>query len=195
MAPLDPGLARQNGSLTLKIPYALGVVRFAIVTCRDIAAIRDKYGLGAVSLYRGELSKSPSDFFARYYSATVQKGDEPTTLRRLAAHPEDFQYTELAWIPVGGAPEVTFVRMSTIDPSEGPVGTSFQMRFCCFDAGTAVTKTFKLPDGTSTVVNDIARADTTVAAMWGGGPNDQRGDYTVVVQGAGRGSLLTFSVR
>jgi len=113
---------------------------------------------------------------------------------RLVGHPEDIQYVEFAFIPMGGVPEVPFVAGSTVEPKGGPAGTSFTMRICCFPEGTSVTKTFRVPSGRTIVIHDTARADRTVPAAWGGSVDDERGFYTVTVTTDEIGSIVRFRI-
>jgi hypothetical protein len=200
---LVPALAFQNGNLDLKTPYRLGFVQFNLVPCREIDSIRDRYGLGPAALVITEPPNpisDPDDVRSRYFRAAVPVGAEAAFVMRLAAHPEDFQYVEFAFITRGcaiqGSPTgpPCFVS-SMLEPTEGPVGTSFTMRICCFPAGTVVTKTFVLPSGRIIAIPDRAGQDELVSAGWGGSFSDERGLYTVTVTGDQIGSIVRFRIR
>jgi hypothetical protein len=199
---LVPALAFQNGNLDLNTPYRLGFVQFNLVPCREIDSIRAKYGLGSAALVITEPANpisDPDDVRSRYFRAAVPIGMEAAFVTRLAARPEDFQYVEFAFVPhacaVQGPPAgpLCFVA-STVEPKEGPAGTSFTMRVCCFPAGTAVTKTFILPSGRTIVIRDRAGQDETVPAGWAGSAADERGLYTVTVTSDDIGSTLRFRI-
>jgi len=68
------------------------------------------------------------------------------------------------------------------------------MRTCCWDPGTKVTKTFTTPSGKTFVINDVAGADRTVPAGWGGSNVDERGIYSVFVRDDKIGALVRFRV-
>ncbi len=196
---LVPPLVLQNGNLDLNVPYRLGFVRFFVVPCRDIDVIRAKYGLGSAERVITEPpnpNSDPDDIRSRYYRASVPTGAEAAFVMRLVAHPEDFQYVEFALIPHACAVNEgsgLCVTGSTIEPKEGPAGTSFKMRICCFEPGTAVTKTFTLPGGRTIVIADRAQ-DGVVPAGWGGSAGDERGLYTVTVTGDQIGSIVRFRI-
>ena len=194
---LVPALVYQNGNLDLNVPYRLGLVRFNLWPCRDIEVVRTKYGLGPAARVINEPSdpnSDPDDIRSRYYAASVPVGQEAAFVTRLVGHPEDFQYVEFAFIPTGGVPEVPFVYSSTVEPKEGPAGTSFKLRICCLPEGTSVTKTFAVPSGPPIVIRDTARADRTVPAGWGGSADDVRGVYTVTVTSDEIGSIVRFRI-
>jgi len=202
---LAPPLVFQNGNLDLNAPYWLGSVQFFLLPCRDIAAVRDRYGLGPATLVITEpqnLNSDPDDIRSRYFRASVPVGSEASFVTRLAAHPEDFQYVEFATVSRGCVSTPTSppcVLNSSVEPAQGPAGTSFRMRICCFDAGTPVTKTFTLPGGRTIVLPDTAGDDRTVAAGWGGSVDDERGVYmvTVATTSSARdqiGSLVRFRI-
>ena len=90
ITPLVPALVFQNGNLDLGGSFVLGSVSFFLAGCRDIEAVRAKYGLGPASLVITE--PGTGDIRTRYYRASVPVGEEASTVTRLAAHPEDFQY-------------------------------------------------------------------------------------------------------
>jgi hypothetical protein len=190
---LDPQFARQNGNLDIGQPYVLGHVLVIIPACRDIRALAQKYGLGPTALVT---TSSTADPLTRYYRVGVPAGEEAATVIRLVTHTEDFQYVIVDYIPIGGVPEATFIRQSTVVPAQGQPGTSFAMQVCCWDAGTAVTKIFTTPTGRRIVIADVAQANRTVAAGWGGSPDDERGTYTVFVRDdrMGLGSIVHFRV-
>ena len=197
---LVPALVFQNGNLDLNVPYQLGFVQFFLVPCRDIELVRAKYGLGPavrVIALPPSPNSDPDDIRSRYYRASIPKGEEATFVTRLAAHPEDFQYVEFAMIPHGCAVNEgsgLCVTGSTIEPKEGPAGTSFRMRICCFDPGTAVNKTFTLPSGRTIVVADKAPQNGPLTAGWGGSAGDDRGLYTVTVTSDQVGSIVRFRI-
>lgn len=189
-------LVLQNGNLDLNVPYWLGFVQFFLVPCRDITMILARYGLGPATLVITEPSTpnaDPDDIRSRYYKASVPVGAEAAFVARLAAHPEDFQYVEFAFVPVSCV--ISCAVRSSIEPNEGPAGTSFKMRICCFDGGTSVTKTFTLPSGRTLVIPDTAGPDRTVPAGWGGSAGDERGLYTVFVTTDQIGSTVRFRIR
>jgi hypothetical protein len=196
---LVPALVFQNGNLDLNVPYRLGFVQFNLVPCRDIDLVRAKYGLGSAERVIAEPpspNSDPDDVRGRYYRASVPVGAEAAFVTRLAAHPEDFQYVEFAMIirgcAVGGS---GLCRVSsTIEPKEGPTGTSFKMEICCFDPGMAVTKTFTLPSGRTIVIADRAGQNGELAAGWGGSAGDERGLYTVTVTSDQIGSIVRFRI-
>jgi hypothetical protein len=135
------------------------------------------------------------DIRTRYYRASVPIGEEASAVTRLAAHPDDFQYVEFDFVPHGCALEATdCYTNSDVTPREGPVGTSFAMTICCWPSGTRVTKTFTTPSGQKIVLNDIARANQTVPAGWGGSNTDERGLYTVFVRDDKIGALVRFRI-
>jgi|SRR6185503_473974 hypothetical protein len=199
---LVPALTFQNGNLDLNTPYRLGFVQFNLVPCREIDAIRAKYELGAAALVITEPANStsdPDDIRSRYFRAAVPAGMEAAFVTRLAAHPEDFQYVEFAFVthacavqapPVG---PLCFVA-STVEPKDGPTGTSFTMHVCCFSVGAPVTKTFILPSGRTIVIRDHAGEDETVLAGWAGSAFDERGVYTVTVTSDEIGSTVRFRI-
>jgi hypothetical protein len=199
---LVPPLVFQNGNLDLNAPYRLGFVQFFLVPCRDIATIQSGYGLGPSTLVITEPPNSnsdPDDIRSRYYRASVPVGQEAAFVMRLAAHPEDFQYVEFFLVSracaIRGSPvEPICVMNSTVEPKEGPAGTSFKMRICCFDPGTAVTKTFTLRSGRTIVIPDRAGQDGTVPGGWGGSADDERGLYTLTVTSDKIGSIVRFRI-
>jgi len=199
---LVPALVFQNGNLDLNAAYWLGFVQFFLVPCRGIATVQSGYGLGPATLVITEPPNSnsdPDDIRSRYYRASVPVGQEAAFVKRLAAHPEDFQYVEFFLVSracaITGSPvEPICVMNSTVEPKEGPAGTSFKMRVCCFDPGTAVTKTFTLSSGRTIVIPDMAGRDGTVSAGWGGSADDERGLYTVTVTSEKIGSIVRFRI-
>jgi hypothetical protein len=193
---LVPALVFQNGNLDLNVPYWLGFVQFNLVPCREIDTIRERYGLGAAARVINEPSNpnsDPDDVRGRYYRASVPLGAEGAFVTRLVAHPEDFQYVEFAFLSLACISNC--VVASSVAPKEGPAGTSFNMRICCFDAGTQVTKTFTLPSGRTIVIPDTAGSDRTVPAGWGGSAEDERGLYSLTVTGGQIGSTVRFRIR
>lgn len=104
----------------------------------------------------------------------------------------DFQYVEFDFISTGCA--IGCVTSSSVTPREGPVGTSFSMRLCCWDPGVLVTKTFTSPSAKTVVLNDVAGSDRTVPAGWGGSNTDERGTYSVFVRDDKVGALVRFRV-
>ncbi len=194
---LFPALVSQNGNLDVNVPFRLGLIRFFLLPCRDIEVVRGKYGLGPATRVIPEPpdpNSDPDDIRSRYYSARVPVGQEAAFVTLLAGHPEDIQYVEFAFISTGGAPEARLVFGSTVEPKEGAAGTSFKMQICCFPEGTAVTKTFTVPNGEPIVIRDTARADGTVPAGWGGSANDVRGLYIVTVMSDEIGSIVRFRI-
>jgi hypothetical protein len=196
---LVPPLVFQSGNLDLKAPYRLGFVQFFLVPCRAIDTIRQKYGLGPAALVITEPPNSnsdPDDIRSRYFKARVAIGEEAAVVTRLVAHPEDFQYVEFAFMTHACAVQGSSVCFtgSTLEPMEGPAGTSFKMRICCFPEGTAVTKTFMLPSGRTIVIRDTAGQDETVPAGWGGSAADALGTYSVTVTSEEIGSTVRFRI-
>ena len=182
----------QNGNLDLGSPFHLGAVRFFLTGCRDIETVRAKYGLGQASLVITE--PGGGDIRTRYYRASVAAGEEAVTVTRLALHPEDFQYVEFDFVSIGCAANTGCATTSSATPREGPVGTSFSMRLCCWDVGARVTKSFTTPSGKTVVINDVAGADRTVPAGWGGSNTDERGTYSVFARDDNVGALVRFRV-
>jgi glyoxylase-like metal-dependent hydrolase (beta-lactamase superfamily II) len=75
-------------------------VRFFLSPCPDIEVVRREYGLGPALLL--------------IWIASIPAGQEAACVTRLAAHPEDFQYVEFAFIGTAAAPESPIVIASTI---------------------------------------------------------------------------------
>lgn len=194
ITPLVPVLVFQNGNLDIGVRYVLGSVSFFLAACRDIDAVRTKYGLGPAALV---ITQPGSEISTRYYRAAVPIGREPELVVMLASHTEDFQYVQFDVVShpclagVGGACRVA----SSVVPRSGAAGTSFAMDFCCWPAGTRVTKTFTTPSGRAIVIDDVADSAETVHAGWAGDAADERGTYTVIVRDDAIASLLRFTVQ
>lgn len=185
-----------NGRAIDPYPYSIGLVKVQIAVCRDAASLVAKYGLKGPATYATPPPFTDADRqfgLDRFFYLGVVPGTEPQEVERLAVHPEDFVSVTLPYIPIVSVVTTAPMPMPP-NPAVGPPGSSFSMLLCCWPAGTAVTKTFSVPDGTSRTVPDVAGADGRVPAGWGGSPEDPRGLYVVTATGGGRADRLRFAI-
>jgi len=193
--PPVPKPTEPSGRTDVQWPFSEGLVYVKLAACREISTISARYGLRAPAL---QLNQGPYDQIAlaigidRQYHVPVPVGDELREVERLAAHPEDFDFVSL--IGAGWVCVVTCPPSPTVAPAVGPRGTTFDLRFCCWQSGTAVEKIFTTPGGRVIRLGDSSREDGTVHAGWGGGPDDVLGTYLVKVRGAGVAEVLRFRI-
>ena len=193
--PPAPKPTEPSGRTDVQWPYSEGVIYVKLAACRDINIVSARYALRGPAL---QLNKGPYDQIAlaigidRQYHVPVLVGDEQREVERLAGHPDDFDFVSL--IGAGWVCVVTCPPSPMVAPAIGLRGTTFELRFCCWERGTAVEKIFTTPGGRVIQLADTSREDGTVPAGWGGGPDDALGTYLVKVRGAGVAEVLRFRI-